>query len=72
MEREPGKEIRQTIIATDSSKLAEVKTRSSSGLRKVRRRVSIPPKSIQRCLQVVSVTEDRCSTELLFYTYLSR
>gem|GEM_PF-5557464 len=37
MEREPGKKIRQTIIATDSSKLAEVKTRSSSGLRKARR-----------------------------------
>ena len=66
MESEPGKEILQTIITTDSTKLAEVKMRSSSGLRKVRRRISKPSKSIQLCLQVVSVIEDRCCTELLF------
>ena len=39
MESEAGEGIRQTIIVTDSSKLAEVKTRSSSGLWKLRRRV---------------------------------
>jgi hypothetical protein len=32
MESEAGKEIRQTMITTDSYKRAEVKTRSSSGL----------------------------------------